>query len=107
RAPEIGVRMAMGAQRRDILRMVLGEGLTLAIIGVIAGVALAYAAGRSLEALLAGITPWDLPTFATGIAVSLAMTIAGSLLPALRGVRGDPLVGMRSEGGRTGVKTRL
>ena len=67
RAPEIGVRMAMGAQRRDILGMVLTEGLTLAIIGVIAGVALAYAAGRSMEALLAGITPWDLPTFATGI----------------------------------------
>jgi ABC-type antimicrobial peptide transport system permease subunit len=97
RAPEIGVRMAMGAQRRDILRMVLGEGLTLATIGVLAGVALAYAAGRSLEALLAGITPWDLPTFATGIAVSLAMTIAGSLLPALRAVRVDPLVVMRSE----------
>jgi predicted permease len=97
RAPEIGVRMAMGARRRDILGMVLGEGLTLAIIGVIAGVALAYAAGRSLEALLAGITPWDLPTFATGIAVSLAMTIVGSLLPALRAVRVDPLVVMRSE----------
>ncbi len=97
RAPEIGVRMAMGAQRRDILGMVLTEGLTLAIIGVIAGVALAYAAGRSMEALLAGITPWDLPTFATGIAVSLAMTIVGSLLPALRAVRVDPLVVMRSE----------
>ena len=57
RAQEIGVRMAMGAQRRDILGMVLAEGLTLAVIGVIAGVALAYAAGRSMEALLAGITP--------------------------------------------------
>jgi ABC-type antimicrobial peptide transport system permease subunit len=97
RAPEIGVRMAMGAQRRDILGMVLTEGLTLALIGVTAGVALAYAAGRSMEALLAGITPWDLPTFATGITVSLAMTIVGSLLPALRAVRVDPLVVMRSE----------
>ena len=97
RAPEIGVRMAMGAQRRDILGMVLAEGLTLAIIGVIAGVALAYAAGRSMEALLAGITPWDLPTFATGIAVSLAMAIVGSLLPALRAVRVDPLVVMKAE----------
>ena len=97
RAPEIGVRMAMGAQRRDILGMVLTEGLTLATIGVIAGVALAYAAGRSLEALLAGITPWDLPTFATGITVSLAMTIAGSLMPALRAVRVDPLVVMKAE----------
>lgn len=97
RAPEIGVRMAMGAQRRDILRMILGEGLVLAVIGVTAGVALAYAAGRSMEALLAGITPWDLPTFATGIAVSLGMTLVGSLLPALRAVRVDPLVVMRSE----------
>jgi putative ABC transport system permease protein len=89
--------MAMGAQRRDILRMVIGEGLTLAIIGVIVGVALAYVAGRSLEALLAGITPWDVPTFAVGIAVSLGMTIAGSLMPALRAVSVDPLVVMRSE----------
>jgi ABC-type antimicrobial peptide transport system permease subunit len=97
RAPEIGVRMAMGAQRRDILGMILTEGLTLALIGVVAGVALAYAAGRSMESLLAGITPWDLPTFATGIAVSLTMTIIGSLLPALRAVRVDPLVVMRSE----------
>lgn len=97
RAPEIGVRMALGAQRRDILGMVLGEGLTLAIIGVITGVALAYGAGRWMETLLAGITPWDLPTFATGIAASLAMTITGSLLPALRAVRVDPLVVMRSE----------
>jgi predicted permease len=97
RAPEIGVRMAMGAQRRDILRMVLAEGLTLATLGVVAGVALAYAAGRSLESLLAGITPWDLPTFATGITVSLVMTIAGSLLPALRAVRIDPLVVMKGE----------
>ena len=48
------------------------------VLQPITGVALAYAAGRSLEALLAGITPWDLPTFATGIAVSLAMTLAGS-----------------------------
>jgi predicted permease len=97
RAPEIGVRMAMGAQRRDILGMVLFEGLTLAVIGVIAGVALAYAAGRSMEALLAGITPWDLPTFAAGITVSLAMTIVGSLLPALRAVRVDPLVVMKAD----------
>ena len=89
--------MAMGAQRRDILSMVLGEALTLATIGVVIGIALAYGAGRSLEALLAGITPWDLPTFAAGIMVSLAMTIAGSLLPAVRAVRVDPLVVMKAE----------
>jgi putative ABC transport system permease protein len=64
---------------------------------VIAGVALAYGAGRSLEALLAGVTPWDLPTFAAGITVSLAMTMVGSLLPALRAVRVDPLVVMKGE----------
>jgi len=97
RAPEIGVRMAMGASRRNILGMVLTEGMTLATIGVIAGVALAYIVGRWMETLLAGVTPWDVPTFATGIAVSLAMTIAGSLLPALRAVRVDPLVVMKAE----------
>ena len=74
------------------------EGLTLAVIGVIAGVALAYAAGRSLEALLAGVTPWrPADVRRRRSRVSLAMTIAGSLLPALRAVRVDPLVVMRVE----------
>jgi predicted permease len=97
RRQEIGVRMAMGAHPRDILGMVLREGLVLAAIGVLAGAALAYAAGRSLEALLAGVQPWDPATFATGIGVSLLMALAGCAAPALRAVSVDPLTVLRAE----------
>src|SRR5881628_2275877 len=59
RAQEIGVRMALGAQRLDILRMVMMRSAWLSIAGVVPGLALAYAAGRSMQALLAGVTPTD------------------------------------------------
>ena len=59
RTPEIGVRIALGAQRADILRMVMRQGLLLVAAGLVPGLALAYAAGRSLESLLAGVAPAD------------------------------------------------
>jgi ABC-type lipoprotein release transport system permease subunit len=64
---------------------------------VVLGVALAYAAGRALEALLAGVSPRDAPPFLTAVGLALVMTIAGSLLPALRAVRVDPLTAIRAE----------
>ena len=97
RAQEIGVRMALGAQARDILTLVLRQGRRLAAAGVALGVALAYAAGRSLEALLAGISPRDATTFLAAGSVSLLMVMLGSLLPALRAVRVDPLTAIRTE----------
>lgn len=97
RSLEIGVRMALGAGRRDILGLVLGRGFLLAVAGVSVGVALAYAAGRSLEALLAGISPRDPFTFLGAVAVALSTTLIGSALPALRALRVDPLAAMRAE----------
>jgi ABC-type antimicrobial peptide transport system permease subunit len=97
RAREIGVRMALGAQAGAILRMVLRQGTVLAAAGVLLGAALAYAAGRAMQALLAGISPGDVPTFAAAIALSLAMTLLGSLFPALRAARLDPAIAMRDE----------
>jgi ABC-type antimicrobial peptide transport system permease subunit len=97
RAREIGVRMALGAMSGDILRMVLRRGLLLAAFGVIPGAALAYAAGRAMESLLAGVRPSDPATFAAAIGLSFAMTVAGSLLPALRAVRVDPMSVIRTE----------
>ena len=97
RAQEIGVRIALGAQARDILTLVLRQGLLLATAGVALGVALAYVAGRSLEALLAGVSPRDPTAFLAAGAVSLSMVILGSLLPALRAVRVDPLAAIRAE----------
>jgi putative ABC transport system permease protein len=97
RSQEIGVRMALGAQPGDILRMVVSRGITLALAGVIPGIALAYVAGRSMHALLAGITPADPLTFSAVAVLAVVMTIAGTLVPALRAVRVDPISVMRVE----------
>jgi putative ABC transport system permease protein len=97
RTQEIGVRMALGAGARDILSMILGEGAVLAIVGIVAGSALAYAAGRALQSLLAGVAPGDAMTFAAAIALCLLMTIFGSLGPAIRAVRIDPTTAIRTE----------
>jgi putative ABC transport system permease protein len=97
RAQEIGVRIALGAQRGDILGMVLKHGFTLAVAGVVFGVGLAYAAGRTLESLLAGVKPGDTATFAAAVVLAGLMTLAGCLLPALRALRVDPMTAIRSE----------
>jgi predicted permease len=97
RSREIGVRIAMGAQRADILKMVLRRGAALSAIGVALGVALAFAAGRAMEALLVGVSPADAETFLSAVGLALVMTLAGSLPPALRAVRVDPMTVMRAE----------
>ncbi|MGI9074793.1 MAG: ABC transporter permease [Bryobacteraceae bacterium] len=97
RTQEIGVRMALGAQRADIINMTVGEGFKLAVVGIIVGIALAYGAGRLLQSLLAGVKPWDLGTFTAAVVLSVMMTLAGSLLPAIRAVRVDPTTAMRAE----------
>ena len=97
RTQEIGIRMALGALPTDIFNMTIGEGLKLAGIGIATGVVVAYGAGRLLESLLAGVEPSDPGTFAAGIIVALAMTVAGSLLPAIRAIRVDPTTAMRAE----------
>jgi putative ABC transport system permease protein len=97
RAQEIGVRIALGARSSDILRMVLRQGVLVAAAGVIPGVALAYAAGRAMQALLAGVKPGDPVTFLTAAALCVLMTLLGSLLPAVRAVRVDPIAAIRSE----------
>lgn len=97
RSREIGVRIALGAKARDIMWMVMGRSTALATIGVIIGGVLAYAAGRSLHALLFGVSPGDLTVFSTAIGVSFLMTIAGSLLPAWRAINVDPITATRTE----------
>jgi predicted permease len=94
---EIGVRMALGAQAKDIFRMVLKQAVALSIVGIVPGVLLAYASGRAMEALLAGITPRDPMTFGVATIVCLVMTLAGAFLPALRASMIDPVNVMRSE----------
>ena len=97
RAQEIGVRVALGAQRADILRMILRRSVQLTLAGVVPGVALAYVAGRSMEALLAGVRPADAPTMVTAVGLSALMTIVGSVMPTLRALRVDPITALRAE----------
>jgi len=96
RRAEIGLRMALGARTSDVARMVLGQGTMLGAIGAMLGVGVAYAAGRQMEALLAGITPSDPLTFVISAALVIATTAAGSLLPALAAARVDAVTVMRS-----------
>jgi predicted permease len=97
RSSEIGLRVALGAAPAAVLRMVLGEGLALAAAGAALGALVGLFAGRSMEALLAGVRPTDGATFATAAATAFVMTIAGSILPAIRALRLDPTRALRSE----------
>ena len=97
RAQEIGVRIAMGARSGNIFGMVLREGAVLCAAGVVVGLALAYAAAIAMQSVLAGVKPADPPTFIAGICLAALMTFAGSLLPALRAIRVDPISVIRIE----------
>jgi len=97
RAQEIGVRIALGATSSDILSMVVRRSVLLALAGLVPGVALAYAAGRSMEALLAGVKPADAATMGASVTLVVVMMFLGSLLPTLRALRVDPLTAIRTE----------
>lgn len=95
RTQEIGVRIALGADGARILGMVMREGVALAAAGTAAGVALAYAAARLLNSLLAGVSPNDLGTFTAAVLLTVLMTLAGSALPVLRALKIDPTTAIR------------
>jgi ABC-type antimicrobial peptide transport system permease subunit len=97
RSREFGVRLALGAEPREILMLVARRGLILSIVGVAVGLVVAYMAGRWMESLLVGVSPADLPTLAIAAGVSVGMTLVGSLLPAIRAARTSPTVAMRGE----------
>ena len=96
RRQEIGVRMALGARPANVLGMVLRESSVLAGIGCVTGMVLGYFAGRAFDAILAGVRPNDIPTFVAAAAVTLLMTLSGSLVPALRAVKVDPSTALRN-----------
>jgi len=97
RRREIGVRMALGAQPRDVIADVLGHGLRLAGIGIVVGIGLSLMATRLLESLLFGTSPTDALTFAAVATLLVAIAAAASLVPALRASRVDPLIALRDE----------
>jgi predicted permease len=97
RAQEIGVRLALGAQRTDILGMILRDAARLSAAGTLFGAAAAWLAGSSMRVLLAGVNPADAPTFAAALALCALMALTGSLIPALRAIRIDPASAIRVE----------
>jgi putative ABC transport system permease protein len=97
RRREVGIRMALGANRPEIFLMMLRRGLRLASAGIIPGLLLAYLGGRALQAVLAGISPADGITFGAAAGVAILVAVAGSLVPALRAMRIDPLTVIRAD----------
>jgi predicted permease len=97
RTREIGIRMAMGAESREVLGLVLRESMLLVAIGVVIGIGASLAAGRFVASQLFGLEPTDLPTMAAAIFVMLAVSAAAGYLPARRAARVDPMVALRYE----------
>jgi ABC-type antimicrobial peptide transport system permease subunit len=97
RTPEIGIRMALGAEQRTVLRMVLRESLVLVAIGVVIGVAAAAGAGRLLSSLLFGIEPHDAFSSVAAVVVMVAVAALAGYLPARRASRVDPMLALRHD----------
>jgi predicted permease len=97
RSQEIGVRLALGADPARVGRMILADGIRMAVIGIVPGVLGAYAAARGMSALLFGVPPGDPATFAAAVGLALLMAFAGSLVPTLRAVRVSPMSALRAE----------
>lgn len=97
RTQEIGIRMAIGAQRGDVLRLVLRSGLVLVGVGVVIGLAASFAVARLLHSLLYGVGVHDPMVFSTIAVLLLGVAIIACLLPALRATKVDPLVALRGD----------
>jgi predicted permease len=97
RTHEIGVRMALGATKEDILRLVLGHGLRLTLVGVVLGLAASFALTRYLGSMLLGVTSTDALTFSSVAILLCAVALFASFIPARRAMRVDPMVALRYE----------
>jgi putative ABC transport system permease protein len=97
RRSEVGIRLALGAQPGQVVRMVLREAAALVGAGVVAGAALAVLAGRGTESLLFGLSPTDGITFLIAATLLASVALLASALPALRASRVDPMLALRQD----------
>jgi predicted permease len=97
RTHEIGIRMALGAQQDNILKLVIGRGLRLTLIGLVVGLSAAAALTRTISVLLYGISPTDTATFGAVSVILLAVAITACFVPAWRAAHVDPVVALRHE----------
>jgi predicted permease len=97
RSMEIGVRMALGAQRRHVMRLILGEGALMAGIGILIGIPVALAASRLVESLLYEVRAWDAVALGTGTALLAAVALVASWAPARKAAALDPAATLRAD----------
>jgi ABC-type antimicrobial peptide transport system permease subunit len=97
RTQEIGVRMALGAQKRDVLKLVVMKGMALAVIGTTIGLVASLALTRVMRSLLFEVTPTDWLTFVLAATILLTVALLACYIPARRATKLDPLIALRYE----------
>jgi putative ABC transport system permease protein len=97
RTREVGIRMALGANRADVLKMITAQGMRLAVIGVALGLLLSLGLARALSSLLIGVSGYDVTTFVIVSVLLVLVALIACYLPARRATKIDPLVALRYE----------